>query len=370
MANVGQVIEFMDRFAPKSLAETWDNVGLLVGNRVAAVSRVMACLTVTPPTAREAIDRGAELIVTHHPLLFRPVQRLTADEPQGRMLLELIRAGIAVYSPHTAFDSTAGGINEMLAERLGLRSCGPLRPAASAVRAKLVVFVPHGDLEKVSRAMFDAGAGEIGEYRECSFRVAGRGSFFGSNVSNPTIGQAGRREEVDEWRLEVICPQSAVARIVAAMRQAHSYEEPAYDIYLLSPEPSRIGAGRCGELAKPVPLSDFAARVRAAIQSPLVQVVGPRDRSIFRVAVACGAASEFLADASAAACDVLVTGESNFHRQLEAEAAGIALILAGHFATERFAVEELATKIKHEFDALEVWASQSERDPTWVAKEL
>ncbi len=365
MLTVGQIVEHLDRFAPKSLAEDWDNVGLLIGDRNAGVSRVMACLTVTPTSAREAIDRRAELIVTHHPVLFRPVKRLTADDPQGRMLLDLIRSGIAVYSPHTAFDNTTGGINDLLAERLGLRDCKPLRPAPAAARSKLVVFVPQGDLDRVSRAMFDAGAGVIGEYGECSFRVAGRGTFHGSDASKPTIGQPGRREEVDEWRLEVICPQPALQQIVAAMRAAHSYEEPAYDIYPLASEPSRTGAGQYGALSTPTSLEQFAALVKSCLASPLVQVVGDRGRAVNRVAVACGAASEFLREALAHRCDVFVTGEASFHRQLEADAAGISLIIAGHFATERFAVEGLAEKLSHEFPELEIWASMAEREPAW-----
>lgn len=367
MQTVGRVATFLDRVAPLSLAEDWDNVGLLIGDRDAAVAKLMTCLSVATATVREAVELEADLIVTHHPVLFRPVQRLTADVPAARTLLELIRAGVAVYSAHTAFDSAAGGINDLLAERLELESCEPLRPAPQRPRAKLVVFVPPGDLEKVSRSMFDAGAGVIGEYRECSFRAAGRGTFFGSDASHPTVGQAGRREEVDEWRLEAVCPQSAVPRIVAAMRAAHSYEEPAYDIYPLAAEPGRAGAGRCGTLHDAVPLERFAAQVRCSLKSPLVQVVGPRGRPVRRVAVACGSGGELLADAAAHQCDVLLTGEASFHRQLEAESRGIALIVAGHFATERFAVEALADRLGKQFPQIEVWASRTEQDPAWLS---
>ena len=366
MLTVDQLAQFLERFAPRRLAESWDNVGLLIGDRSRPVARVMTCLTVTPTTAREAIDRAAALIVTHHPLLYRPVQQLTADDPQGRMLLELIRAEVAVYCPHTAFDSTTGGINDQIAERLGLASHGPLRSAAGQAKSKLVVFVPSGDLERVSRAMFDAGAGVIGEYRECSFRVAGRGTFFGSEQSHPTLGRAGRREEVDEWRLEVVCPTASVPRVVAALRAAHSYEEPAYDIYPLASEPGRAGAGRYGDLPAATPLEELARQVQAAVSSHLVQVVGPRDRNIRRVAIACGSGSEFLPDALAAGCDALVTGEAGFHRLLEAEANGLALVLAGHFATERFAVETLANRLRGEFQELDIWASETEREPSWV----
>jgi dinuclear metal center YbgI/SA1388 family protein len=366
MLTVAHVAEFLDEIAPRLLAESWDNVGLLVGDRQASVTRVMTCLTVTPTTAREAIDRGAHLIVTHHPVLFRPVQRLTTDEPQGRMLLELIRAGVAVYSPHTAYDGAAGGINDQLAARLGLAGCRPLRPAARPAECKIVVFVPHGDLEKVSRAMFDAGAGVIGEYRECSFHIGGRGTFFGSEASNPTVGQAGRREEVDEFRLEMICPQSATAPVLAAMRAAHRYEEPAYDVYPLVPQPARVGTGRVGNLPVPESLEQFARRVQSALGIGPILVVGPRERAVGRVAIGCGSAAEFIGDAAARGCDVLLTGEATFHRQLEAEAAGLALVLAGHFATEHLGVECLATRLSQRFPAVTVWSSEAERDPAYL----
>src|SRR5262245_21340886 len=188
----------------------------------------MTCLTVTPEVADEAVERRAGLIVTHHPILFRAGKRLTADTPEGRMMLQLVRAGVSVYSPHTAFDNAGDGINAQLARGLGLTDVAPLRRGEGGTQVKLVVFVPDKDLAKVSDAVFAAGAGRIGEYGECSFRLAGTGTFFGSESANPTVGQKGRREEVSEWRLEVVCPESRVADVVAAMRQAHSYEEPAF----------------------------------------------------------------------------------------------------------------------------------------------
>src|SRR6516225_10243768 len=160
---------------------------------------------------------------------------MTGDAPEGRMLLSLIQSGVAVFSPHTAFDNTEGGINDSLAKRLGLVDVGPLRSREGIRQCKIVVFVPEADLSRVSDAMFQAGAGHIGQYSQCSFRLAGTGTFFGSDAANPTIGQKGRREEVAEWRLEAICPEAQVDGVVAALRRAHSYEEPAYDVYLLRP---------------------------------------------------------------------------------------------------------------------------------------
>src|SRR5262249_11607298 len=235
MQTVATVVDYLAQFAPPALAADWDNVGLLLGERGAEVRRVLTCLTVTPEVAAEAVEAGVQLIVTHHPVLFRPVKRLTTATPEGRMLLALIRGGVAVYSPHTAFDNTAGGINDLLARRLGLTEVRPLRRGAGTRQCKLVVFVPDKDLTRVSDALVAAGAAQTAQYRECSFRLAGTGTFFGSDATNPTVGQKGRREEVSEWRLEAVCPESAVEQAVAAMRRAHSYEEPAYDVYPLRP---------------------------------------------------------------------------------------------------------------------------------------
>jgi dinuclear metal center YbgI/SA1388 family protein len=251
------------QFAPPRLAEEWDNVGLLVGDSRQPVRRVMTCLTVTPASVAEAVAERADLIVTHHPLPFQPLKRLTADHTPGRLLLDLIAARIAVYSPHTAFDSAAAGINQQLAEALGLSEIEPLVPKPA-----------------------EAG------------------------------GQ---------------------------------------------------GAGRRGRLGPPIPLSELAERLKAFLHLQGLQLVGDLRREIQHVAVACGAAGEFLAPAWQAGCQVLVTGETNFHTCLEAEAREVALLLPGHYASERFAVETLAGHLQRQFGELVVWPSRQERDPLrWI----
>jgi dinuclear metal center YbgI/SA1388 family protein len=363
MATVGAISDFLDRLAPAATAAAWDNVGLLLGDRAAEVRRVLTCLTVTPESGAEAVEAGAQLVVTHHPVLFRPVQRLTADTPEGAVLLALARAGVAVFSPHTAFDNCAGGINDLLANRLGLVDVGPLRRRDGPRQWKLVAFVPDKDLGRVADALFAAGAGHIGQYSECSFRLAGTGTFFGSDATNPAVGQKGRREEVSEWRLEAVCPEEAVDRAVAALRRAHSYEEPAYDVYPLRPGAAQAGEGRVGRLAGPLPLGQLAQRLKERLEAPAVQVVGEVGREVARVALACGAAAEFLGDAVRARADVLVTGEARFHDYLRARAQGLALLLPGHYATERCGALELARQLQAQWPDLEVWASRRERDP-------
>lgn len=368
MMTIADIVDYLDAFAPRTLAAEWDNVGLLLGDRAASVQRVMTCLTVTPESAAEAIDARAELIVTHHPVLFRPVQKLTTTTAEGRMLLALVRAGIGVYSPHTAFDNTAGGINELLAQRLGLVDVVPLRRAAAVGQCKVVVFVPDADLARVADALFAAGAGRIGEYSECSFRLAGTGTFFGSEAAQPAVGQKGRREEANEWRFEVVCPEKQVDRVIAAMRQAHSYEEPAFDVYpLRSPAAARLGEGRVGRLPQPLSLVELAGRVRSGLQAHQVQTVGDPQRSITRLALACGAGGEFLPDAVRCGADALLTGEARFHDFLVAQAQGLAMLLPGHYASERPGIEELAAHLRQKWPELSVWASQRERDPVnWL----
>jgi dinuclear metal center YbgI/SA1388 family protein len=367
MPVVADLVQALTHIAPLDLAAEWDNVGLLLGDSSSEVRRVMTCLTVTPESAAEAVEAGADVIVTHHPVLFRPVQRLTSNNAEGRMLLTLLRAGIAVYSPHTAFDNAIGGINDILARRLGLTQVDVLRPAQTTAQCKIVVFVPDADLGRVSDALFGAGAGRIGQYRECSFRLGGTGTFFGSDATNPTVGQKGRREEVQEWRLEAICPEPLVDQAMAAMRRAHSYEEPAYDVYPLRSVPARAGAGRVGVLAQSLALADFARKLRQDLPAPAMQIVGPADRSVQRVAIACGAAGEFILDAGRAQADVLLTGEVRFHDALAAEVQGLALALPGHYATERCGIEELAIRLKELFPGLDIWPSRRERDPVQPA---
>jgi dinuclear metal center YbgI/SA1388 family protein len=368
MLNVAAIADFLERFAPSKTAAEWDNVGLLLGDRNAGVERVLTCLTVTPEVVAEALREGVNLIVTHHPILFRGAKRLTTSNPEGRMLLALAAAGVSVYSPHTAFDNAPGGINDALAARLGLVDVTPLRRSLPPGQYKVVVFVPEKDLQPVSDAMFAAGAGKIGAYEQCSFRLSGVGTFYGTDDANPTVGAKGRREEVSEWRLEVVCGEADVDRVVSAMRRAHSYEEPAYDVYSTRVgKPSSAGEGRVGRLAKPTTLKKLTQTVKASLSAAAVQVVGDAGRKVERVVVVCGAGGEFLSDAIRARADVFLTGEMRFHDYLNAKAHNVALVLPGHYATERCGIEELADRIQREWSDLKVWASKAESDPVqWM----
>ncbi len=367
MTTVADVSAWMDRFAPQHLAESWDNVGLLWGDPVAPCQRVMTCLTVTAESAAEAVAEGADLIVSHHPILFRGTKTLRADRSETAMLWPLARGGVAVYSPHTAFDNTRGGINDGLARRVGLIDVGPLRPTPARAVFKVAVFCPRTDREPVLAAAFAAGAGRIGAYGECSFSAPGFGTFFGDESTHPAVGERGRRETVREWRVELICPANRLATVLDAIVAAHSYEEPAIDVYAIQAGSDGPGVGRVGRLEQPVSLGQFAAQLKRTLDAPGLQFAGDASRRIERVALACGAADDLLADAARCGADVFLTGEARFHKALEAHSLGLGLILAGHYATERPGVEDLAGALAGSYPDLSVWASRRERDPLRTA---
>ncbi len=362
MPAVSDVVAYLDRFAPPRLAADWDNTGLLLGDATRPADRILTCLTVTPEVVAEAVADGAQMIVTHHPILFRGAKKLSSLTTEGRLLGPLMFTGIAVYSPHTAFDNCPGGVNDTLATRFGLTDVKPLRPKDGARLCKLAVFVPEADLAKVSDAIFAVGGGALGNYEECSFRTPGTGTFFPKAGANPTVGQVGRREDAPELRLEVLVPEGKIDAAVQAMRAAHSYEEPAFDVYPLRANADG-GEGRIGTLATPTTLAEFADLVKTACRASVVQYVGDAAKPVRSVAVACGAAGEFLSDATRAKADVFVTGEVRFHDCLTAQASGVGLVLPGHYASERPAVEGLAERLAKDVPGVTAWASVWERDP-------
>jgi len=366
MSTVADITASLDRFAPANLAAQWDNVGLLLGDPAASVSRAMTCLTVSPEVVAEAVAEKVDLIVSHHPVLFRGAKRLSMQTAEGRLLSPLLRAGTAVYSPHTSFDNCPGGINDGLCRRLGLQNVEPLRPREGPRSFKLIVFVPDSDLAKVSDAVFAAGAGFIGQYSECSYRLMGKGTFFGNENTNPAVGQKGRREEMDEWRLELLVTEEKLTAVILAMRKAHSYEEPAFDVYALKAA-SAGGEGRIGNLTAPESLRNLAMRMKSLLRANSVQIVGDPRKLVSRVAVACGAAGEFLLDSSRGKADLFLTGEIRFHEALAAEALGLGLLLPGHYATERPGIEDLAEKLAKDWPEVTVWPSRQERDPLQIA---
>jgi len=230
-ATIAEVLAALHAIAPRELAEPWDNVGLLLGDPAAPCERALVALDVDEALVRRAARGGAQLIVSHHPPLLDPVPSVTAAQPEGRLLLAAARVGVALAAAHTNYDVADGGVSDVLAARLGLRDVEPLARCEASAQAKLVVFTPPGDLEAVLAALAEAGAGAIGDYRECTFRAEGTGTFRALAGARPAIGRVGRREEVAELRVEAVVPLAMAGGAAEAVRRAHSYEEPAIDIY-------------------------------------------------------------------------------------------------------------------------------------------
>jgi dinuclear metal center YbgI/SA1388 family protein len=366
LKTIKQIVDYLESIAPLQQAAEWDNVGLLLGESSTPVSKILTCLTVTPEVVAEAIAQQVSLIVTHHPILFKGTKKFSDSSTEGRLLWPLAKAGISVYSAHTAFDDAKGGINDSLADLLDLQDRKPLRVRPQESSFKVVVFVPISDRDKVLNAMFAAGAGNIGEYRECSYRVSGTGTFFPTDNTNPTIGKIGQREEVAEERLEVVCPESQLSNVIQAMRSSHSYEEPAFDVYPLRSLASNQGQGRLGHLKTELTLREIGKLLRVKLECGPVQLIGDANSKIKTIALACGAAGEYLSDAIRKKVDCFITGEMRFHDYLLAQSQGVHLVLPGHYATERFAMVQLAQRLAGIFPEIEARASQAETDPvTW-----
>ena len=330
--RLGDLIGILERIAPTHQAEPWDNVGLLVGDPQQNISRILLTIDYTPQVAAEAKKLDAQLVIAYHPPIFHPLKRLDSSS----LIWQAIRDGIALYSPHTALDVADGGTNDMLADVLGLVDRQPLRPASQqATQCKLVVFVPQDAVDQVSKAIFDAGAGEIGNYRCCSFQSAGTGTFFGNEGSQPSVGKAGKLERVPEIRLETVLPSSKTNDVITAMRRAHPYEEPAFDLLQLAIPPSGSGMGRVGPLKKPAARPEIYQRIKDALQLDHLLVAGPQDGIVQRAAVCAGACGEFVEDALAAKVDLFLTGEMRHHDAIKCASAGMTVVCCLHSNSER-----------------------------------
>jgi dinuclear metal center YbgI/SA1388 family protein len=329
------IMDAMEQLAPKYLAEKWDNIGLLLGSPAQGISKVLVTLDVTQAVVEQAVRDGVDLIITHHPILFTPVKNIRTDLPQGKMLASLLSANIAVYAAHTNLDSAVGGVNDILVGKFNLQEVKPLAVSYREKLYKLIVFVPKTHEEVVSRAIWEAGAGHTGDYSHCGFVAQGTGSFLPLGEAKPFIGQCGNFEQVEEIRFETIVPEKISRRVIRAMLKAHPYEEVAYDLYELINGGEEQGLGRVGKLVEPMPLKEFISRVKMTLGIEYVSVSGDQEKMIKKVAVCGGSGASLIQKAAFAGADVLVTGDVKYHDGQDALAAGIAVIDAGHFATEQ-----------------------------------
>lgn len=357
--QLSQVVRILDSLVPLRYAESWDNVGLLVGDAQAPIERILVTIDYTAAVAQEAQEFGANLVVAYHPPLFKAVKRLTGLP----LIQQALRRGIALYSPHTALDVAPGGTNDVLADLLGLQAVQPLRPSpGAATQHKLVFFAPRSAADKVCEALFAAGAGRIGNYSHCSYRHLGTGTFLGEAGSKPVVGQAGQLEQLEELRVEMVVPSSQLEPVVAALRRAHPYEEPAFDLYALTAAPPHPGIGRVGSLVG-TSRRQLIERVKTALNLPSLMVAGPLDGAAAKVAVCAGAGGELWEAARHQGADVLVTGELRHHDALAMAANGMCAITTFHTNSERVALGSYTERLQAQTTGLDVRRSQADRDP-------
>lgn len=363
--KIAEVEQILESWAPTWTAWERDHVGLQVGDRTRDVTRILVALDITEHIVKEARAKNVGLIVSHHPLLFRPPTAITTSNDIGRLILQLVESKIAVYSAHTNLDCTKHGVSFALAEKLGLTNIRFLSPL-KGTRAKIVVFVPQGHVDRVADAMSAAGAGVIGEYDLCSFRLSGTGTFRGSSETSPFIGKAGRLETAEEVRLEMIAPRARVQAIVTAMKRVHPYEEVAYDVYPLDNDDPNYGMGALGELKRPLPLKAFLQHTKRALKAEALRYTGDPRKRVKTVAVCGGSGSDLLPVAVSHNADVFVTADIRYHTFHSA--GTLALVDAGHWETEQVILEPLAERLRQAArerkERLQVYVTRHSTNPT------
>ena len=344
MMRIADIAEIIEEWAPRWTAGEQDNIGLQVGDRRRPVRRIGVALEVTPAIVREAVRRRWDMIVTHHPLLFRPPRTLTTDQPVGRMALELAERRIGVYAAHTNLDFAPEGVSVTLAKSLGLRDVRFLSPLRGLM-SKLAIFVPLGHEDAVLNALAEAGAGIVGEYSHCSFRSPGTGTFKASGRARPFIGTAGRVESADETKIEAVVPRARGLEAVERVRAVHPYDEMAYDMVPVDSPDVNHGMGAVGVLPRPIQLASFVGSIRRRLKARGVRYAGDPRMFVRRVAVCGGSGSDLLAEAIRSGVDAFVTADVKYHA-FHGLPPGFALIDAGHAETEQVILRPLAERLR------------------------
>ncbi|MDP5273109.1 Nif3-like dinuclear metal center hexameric protein [Chengkuizengella axinellae] len=349
-ANGQTIIQLLEQWTPKYYAVPDDKIGLQLGTLNKKIDNVMVTLDVTEQVVDEAIENDVGLIIAHHPIIFRPLKHIRTDFSAGRIYEKCIKHDIAVYIAHTNLDVAEGGINDMMANALGLKDLSPLEEVHTEKLNKLVVFVPEEAHNNVLKSIFAAGAGWIGDYSHCSFNIKGEGTFLPHVDTDPYIGEQGKLTKVNEIRIETIVPQSIQRKVIQAMLKAHPYEEVAYDLYPMDLKGKSFGLGRVGRLPRIKTLEELSELVKLNYDVTMVKTVGILNKPIHKVAVLGGSGSRYVQQAKYAGADVLITGDIDFHTAQDALADGMSIIDPGHHA-EKIMIKHVAGYLQKEFDS-------------------
>jgi dinuclear metal center YbgI/SA1388 family protein len=337
--QIKELITILDRAAPFSLQEDYDNSGLQVGDPQKEIGRALICLDVTPEVIQEARDKHCDLVISHHPLIFKGIKRITGAHPTEKILIEAIRNDLAILSVHTNLDHAGFGVNHMLARKLGLEQLKVLQPGSGLLR-KLVTFCPTTHGEAVRKALFEAGAGQIGDYDSCSYNLEGTGTFRAGDGSKPFVGKAGELHQEAETRIETIFPGYLQKAVLEALMSSHPYEEVAYDVYRLDNVFDSVGAGLSGRLPQPMGETEFLTLLKDTLGTPVLRHSRLSGRQVSQVALCGGSGSFLLESAAGAGADAFVTADLKYHQFFDAQDR-LLLIDAGHYETEQFTKELL-----------------------------
>jgi dinuclear metal center YbgI/SA1388 family protein len=364
------IINCMEKMAPKKLAEDWDAVGLAVGDPSSEVKRILVALDVTADVIDEAIQMQADMIITHHPmLLFQKIKSITPDTPLGSKIYQLIRHNISAFSAHTNLDIVFGGTNDVLAKLAGLEDIEILKETSADVLKKIVVYVPVTHEEVVREALCCGGAGHIGNYACCTFGAKGKGTFLPLDGAKPFLGSLGNMEQVEEIRMETIVPAEILEDVIGHMLAAHPYEEVAYDIYDVEQKGKRYGIGRIGNLKTPMTFEEYAMFLKKALGLDSIRLVGDRNKMIRRVGLCTGSGVEYMNVAHHKGADAYITGDIKFHEAQRALEMGICVADATHYASEVLVVPVIKQYIEEEARKngwnIEVKTSQKNGQTFW-----
>ncbi|WP_174613831.1 Nif3-like dinuclear metal center hexameric protein [Virgibacillus ihumii] len=359
-----EIFDVMEEWAPGFLAYDWDNIGLQTGSYQKQVKKVMITLDVLESVVDEAIERDIDLIIAHHPLLFKSLKKLDIDDTKGRILQKLIQHDITVYAAHTNLDAADGGVNDMLCDSLGITDRRILLPEYTEKLVKVVVYVPKTHANEVRNAISKSGAGHIGNYSHCTFQTAGQGTFMPLEGTNPYIGAADELEFVEEMKIESIVPRTRLASVLNAINNSHPYEEPAYDIYPMENKGNTLGIGRIGKLEKDMSLQSFGEHIKKELDIKKLRITGDLSRKIQTAAILGGSGEKYWKKAFEMGADVYITGDMTFHAAQDAWQAGLSVIDPGHYA------EKVMKKTTKEFlerhfpkTELEITVSEVNTDP-------
>jgi len=335
--KVKNLLNNLDKIAPFFLQESFDNSGIQFADLDAPVTKILLSLDVTQDILDEALENKANLIIAHHPLLFSPLKQITKQK--NPLLYQAITRKINLVAFHTNFDLAEKGLNDYVGNLLGIKKIAPLQSSSEKI-FKFAVYVPTQYADKVSQAIFKAGAGEIGRYTETSFNIDGKGTFKPMEGTNPFIGKIGKREEVQEIKIETVVAERDLDSVVQAMKSVHPYEEPAYDVYELKTKPS-YGIGIFGEIGKEAEISKFSLEVKNRLQAHYIRLIKSNEQKIKRVALCTGGGDSLLEQANNKDADLYITGDITYHTALRAKELGLNVLDVEHFDTEKFFVKAL-----------------------------